>query len=108
MLLPLSDQPSAESTGHTSAATYLQPEPTYVYDTEFVVGLDKFWNLDAMWEAAYVRLRHDASFEVVTHVRDLAKAGEISEVQMRHWVNRQSDNSGYTLLHQVHLVFPFI
>lgn len=105
MVLPFSDQAPAESTScMTSAASHLQPEPMYVYDREFFVGLNKFWNLNAMWKAAYARLRYDASFEVVMHVRDLAQLGKISEQQMRQWVNRQSDHSGYTLLHQVHFV----
>jgi hypothetical protein len=86
----------------SSAASVLQPaRPVLVYSGEFFVGISMFWNLDAMWQAAYSRARHDGSIEVVLHVKELAREGKISEQDMAHWVNRQNVGSGYTLLHQV-------
>ena len=60
-----------------------------------------FWNLDAMWQAAYSRARNDGSIDIVLHVKELAHACKISKQDMARWVNRQTVSSGYTLLHQV-------
>ncbi len=86
----------------SSAASFLQPaRPVHVYSGEFFEGLSMFWNLDAMWQAAYSRARRDGSIDVVLHVKELAHACKISKQDMAHWVNRQNVGSGYTLLHQV-------
>jgi len=100
MLLPFSSHARVAGAGRDALHEQQQEGPVFVYSDAF--GPSMFWNLDAMWEAAYSRARHDASFDFVLHVNDLACAGRISRTQMRQWVNRQKASSGYTLLHQVH------
>ena len=107
MVLPFSNEAfvagkisAADVASHASQSEF-KKKPVYVYNGDFFEGLSMFWNLDAMWKAAYARARHDASIDIVLHVRDLARTGQISESQMHQWVNRQSPSSGYTLLHQV-------
>ena len=103
LLLPYSAHACAAGSG-ADVSHGQQYGPVFVYSEEFRPSM--FWNLDAMWEAAYARARHDASIDFVLHVGDLAREGRISREQMRQWVNRQKASSGYTLLHQVFSAFP--
>jgi hypothetical protein len=107
MVLPFSNEAfvagkiSAADVASHESQSEVRGKPVFVYNGDFFEGRSMFWNLDAVWKAAYAHARHDASVDIVLHVRNLARTGQISESQMHQWVNRQSPSSGCTLLHQV-------